>query len=500
MRYWTLVAMTAALVFALVPTARADVRYVAAGGADDSECTEDVPCALSVAPSKVEDGDEVRLLSSSYTGNGDVAFTKRVSIVGLMGHRPTLEVGSLQLLAPGSRLEDVTVVGHLSVALIAVGSTLERVEATHQEGTNTVCELDGDTTMSNSACWASPTAAEVANAVGINLWSVTPAADGHVTLRNVTAHSSADAITGYGGSAAISSSILAGGIHTFGAATLAADHSATSLPGAGNVNVPTDSIFPQLLIGGIHPAAGSPTIDAGVAASAFDLDGNPRSLGSASDMGAYEWVPTAPQVATGDVSAVSATAAVVPGSVDARGAATTFSVEYGVSGYAASVAGGSAGSATLPVGVAATLSGLAPSTTYHYRVVATNSKGTTAGEDRAFTTAALPAAPTPTPTPAVTPPAAKPKVTVTLASNKKCLRSRSTSLRVKIATGGTITGIDVYVNKKRIKRVTKAADLKKTIKVSKLPKGAYTLEVRVKTKDGRTVKSSKKYRTCSSSR
>jgi hypothetical protein len=105
------------------------------------------------------------------------------------------------------------------------------------------------------------------------------------------------------------------------------------------------------------------------------VDGKPRSLGSAPDMGASEWVPTAPRVTTGEVSAVSSSAAIVPGSVDARGAATTFSVEYGVSGY--------------------------------------------------------------------------------------------------------------------------SADLKKSIKVSKLPRGAYTLQVRVKTKDGRTVKSSKRYRTCS---
>jgi hypothetical protein len=492
-------ATTAAMMLMCASTAHAQatVRYVTAGGGD-TDCTEDDPCALSVAPSKVGDGDEVRLLSSTYNG-GDIAFTKPVTISGLMGHRPTLDVGSLRLLARNSRLEDVTVVGHSSVALIAVGSTLERVEVTHKEGTDTVCELDGETTMSNSACWASPTATQVANAIGINLWSLGLEPDGDVKLHNVTAQSSADAITGYGGSAAITGSILAGRIETFGSATLAADHSATSLPGAGNINVPTDLIFPQLLIGGIHPAAGSPTIDAGTASGTFDLDGTPRSLGLAPDMGAYEWAPTAPLVTTGDVSAVSASAAVVPGSVDARGAATTFSVEYGVSGYTASVAGGSAGAATLPVGVSATLSGLAPSMTYHYRVVATNSVGTTAGQDRTFTTAALPAA-TPTPTPTATPKPSPPKVTVSLASNKKCFKTRSTSLRVKIAKGGTITAVEVYVNKKRVKRVTKAKDLKKSIKVSKLPKGAYTLEVRVKTKDGRTVKSSKRYRTCSSSR
>ncbi len=68
---------------------------------------------------------------------------------------------------------------------------------------------------------------------------------------------------------------------------------------------------------------------------------------------------------------------------------------------------------------------------------------------------------------------------------------------MKIAKGGTITAVEIYVNSRRVKRVTKAADIKRAIKVSKLPKGAYTLEVRVKTKDGRTVKASKRYRTCS---
>jgi hypothetical protein len=501
MQFWRLVATTAALVLAGAPTARADIRYVAAGGGD-TDCTQPDPCALSIAPSKVADGDQVRLLSSTFNGLGDIAFGKRVTISGQMGARPRLNVGSLQLLAPGSRLEDVTVVGHSQVALIAIDSTVERVEATHEEGTQTVCEFDGDTVVSDTACWANPTASS-AGAIGVGGWTDLDTADeydvlprpSHITLRNVTAQSQ-DALIAYTfdtTAATISGSIIAGNIPPT-TATLAADHSATSLAGTGNIAVSSDSIFPNLLIGGIHPAAGSPTIDAGTAGGAFDLDGKPRTLGSAPDMGAYEWVPSKPQVTTGDVTSVSSSAALVPGSVDARGAETTFSVEYGVGGYSASLAGGSVGSRTLPVGVAATLNGLAPATTYHYRVVATNSEGTTAGEDRTFTTAALPAAtPTPTPTPQA-------KVTVSLASNKKCMKTRSTSLRVKIATGGTISAVEVYVNKKRVKRVTKAADLKKAIKVTKLPKGAYTLEVRVKTKDGRTVKSSKKYRTCSSSR
>src|ERR1044071_3138457 len=102
---WRVAAAVAALMLLLAPSAWADVRYVSAGGGDN-DCTEDDPCALSVAPGKVGAGDEGRLLSSRFTG-GDIAFPKPVTITGLMGHRPALDVGSLRLLARGSLLQDV---------------------------------------------------------------------------------------------------------------------------------------------------------------------------------------------------------------------------------------------------------------------------------------------------------------------------------------------------------------------------------------------------------
>ena len=46
----------------------------------------------------------------------------------------------------------------------------------------------------------------------------------------------------------------------------------------------------------------------------------------------------------------------------------------------------SAGSGTSDVAVTANLTGLAPSTTYHYRIVATNSAGTSFGSDETFIT------------------------------------------------------------------------------------------------------------------
>jgi hypothetical protein len=217
-------------------------------------------------------------------------------------------------------------------------------------------------------------------------------------------------------------------------------------------------------------------------------------------MGAYEWVPVAPTLTVADPAAVTSTSATIRANVDAGGDTTSFHVDFGTTaGYGATVNGGSAGAHTVPVDVSAPLTGLTPSTTYHYRIVATSASGTATSDDQTFTTSApLPAA-TPTPagggTPAPAP--AKPKVTITLAANKHCVANRSQTVRVKIAGGGTLSRVEIWVNKKRRLTVTKSSALKKSIKVSRLPAGSYTLEVRVKTKDGRIVKSSKKYRTCS---
>ena len=51
------------------------------------------------------------------------------------------------------------------------------------------------------------------------------------------------------------------------------------------------------------------------------------------------------------------------------------------------------------------------------------------------------------------------------------------------------------MNKRRKLRVTGAKALK-AIRVSGLPRGRYTLEVRVKTRDGRTERLARTYRTC----
>lgn len=92
-----------------------------------------------------------------------------------------------------------------------------------------------------------------------------------------------------------------------------------------------------------------------------------------------------PSVSTGPATSVKPTGATVTGTVDPSGQATTYHFDYGTStAYGHTTASTSAGSGTTNQSVSATLSGLVPNTTYHYRIVATNASGTTVGGDRTF--------------------------------------------------------------------------------------------------------------------
>ena len=100
-----------------------------------------------------------------------------------------------------------------------------------------------------------------------------------------------------------------------------------------------------------------------------------------------------PTAITGVVSAVGGTSATVNGTVNPGGAATDWWFEYGTSvAYGSKTTTTGAGSGSGNIAVATTLTGLTPATTYHYRLVARNSSGTTNGSDGLFTTASPPTA------------------------------------------------------------------------------------------------------------
>jgi uncharacterized protein DUF4347/fibronectin type III domain protein/exosortase sorting signal-containing protein len=108
--------------------------------------------------------------------------------------------------------------------------------------------------------------------------------------------------------------------------------------------------------------------------------------------------PLAPTATTNAATAISATGATLNGTVNDNGAITSVSFDYGTTtGYGtnrtattgATVAAGAGNTAA-----AVSITGLSCNTTYHFRVKATNSAGTTGGSDRTFTTTAcVPTAP-----------------------------------------------------------------------------------------------------------
>jgi hypothetical protein len=106
---------------------------------------------------------------------------------------------------------------------------------------------------------------------------------------------------------------------------------------------------------------------------------------------AAQAAPAKPGVATGAATSVTQSSATLTGKVNPKGTATTYYFQVGTTNrYGAQTGPSAAGNGTAAVNASAGLTGLAPATRYHYRLVATNAGGTTLGADKTFTTAKQP--------------------------------------------------------------------------------------------------------------
>ncbi|MCP4350087.1 MAG: hypothetical protein GY795_31795 [Desulfobacterales bacterium] len=96
---------------------------------------------------------------------------------------------------------------------------------------------------------------------------------------------------------------------------------------------------------------------------------------------------TKPTVETDSAGSITTSSAILHGTVNPNGDSTTFYFEYGPSAsYGHSSDSDSAGSGTISVSKNASITGLSASTIYHYRIVASNTGGTTYGDDQTFIT------------------------------------------------------------------------------------------------------------------
>ena len=100
--------------------------------------------------------------------------------------------------------------------------------------------------------------------------------------------------------------------------------------------------------------------------------------------------PSAPSVTTDEATSVGATSATLNGTINSNGAATSYFFEYGpAETYGNVTETEEAGASANPVSVSSEIIELELNKTYHFRLVATNEKGTANGSDQTFTTKAL---------------------------------------------------------------------------------------------------------------
>jgi len=133
----------------------------------------------------------------------------------------------------------------------------------------------------------------------------------------------------------------------------------------------------------------------------FALVGAPNDTplidGPGSEGGAWAFASAPPSATTSGASNVGNGTATLNAEVDPRGLTTTTYFQYGTTttyGYSTTVL--AVGSAETASPLTSDVTGLTPATTYHFRVVAESSAGTSYGADQAFTTApVVPVAPAP---------------------------------------------------------------------------------------------------------
>jgi len=390
-------------------------RYAGPTGTG-SLCSSAYPCSLRTAVENAFSGDEIIVKPGDYSLTSTLCDPHIITIHGIAGQpRPQIAftgAGQQGLwLTNGSTLRYVEVdqngQGDVSALYAGASSTVDQVIA-RASGLGTTAVAHGGT-IRNSIVVASGTGG-IAVHTGTSGGSATSGyrhltaiatCSGGVAIKvsaglggNATVDASNVIARGGGGGASLSVATDNGGA----TATLNIDHSnfgASGTVGAfaaiakGNGNQSIVPTFVNAATGDYHQAPGSVTVGAGMEdlySGTLDVDGQPRSIGLTTDIGADE-LALAPAVLTGAATAVNGQSATLGGSVNPQGTFAMDHFEYGpTAAYGAASPSVPAGSGLGAVLASANLTGLTAGTTYHYRLVATNTGGTDVGQDRTFTT------------------------------------------------------------------------------------------------------------------
>jgi hypothetical protein len=133
------------------------------------------------------------------------------------------------------------------------------------------------------------------------------------------------------------------------------------------------------------------------------------------------------------------------------------------------------------------------------RVTASNSTGTASATSSPVvglrTGSSTDPPPTPTSPPGTSPSLPKSGELIRLPANRRCLSTRRFRIRIRKVKGITLAAVAVYLNGKPVK-VFKGKRLTARIDLRGLPRGTVRVRIEAATTDGRLIRHTRKYRTC----
>jgi hypothetical protein len=322
-------AAVSALALLITAPAWATPRYASPSGSG-SACTSVSKCSIVTAVNSASSGDEVILDGGDYYQSGTTPISTQITAnPGIDVHpaagqtRPRVFSSATNAVSinSGSFLRDIEIVHSGGNGALFTYGTVERVIV--RSTGNYACSPLGGATMRDTVC--------VNTGLGATTRGVLAACSGCVgpsIFRNVTAYSengyglevsvgdatqltvNATNLIAHGGARDVYAS-TSGTVGTM-SATVNLDHSnyattqeavgsgggtASITPANTGTNQSAAPVFVNTFTGDFHQAGSSPTINAGItdtANGATDVDGEARSQGGATDIGADELPQAAP--------------------------------------------------------------------------------------------------------------------------------------------------------------------------------------------------------------
>lgn len=298
--------------------ALAEVRYAGPEGGGSAPCTtKATPCFLITALNSATSGDDVELAPGDYIQNTALSITIPINVYGEAGKpRPVIRriggTGNGLNVTTGATLSYVELTYNGVDRAISNAGTVSRsrIISTNTVSVSGACEVLGN--YFNSICismgghgfYAESNGAGVGpaktvrNSVGVS-FSSDPNNCGlsieHSVMASRTFNFINSALEGSAHSVCLSATGESAIILNL---TNSNYRSLTSTGDSGATRVVNDTSSLQGLPGYVnqagqdfHPAVGSPLIDAGLndpANGALDFDGKPRTIGAATDIGAFE--------------------------------------------------------------------------------------------------------------------------------------------------------------------------------------------------------------------